>query len=335
MEGKMRIKYILLVVGLHLSVVIHAQQVGRYSMYMQNFYAVNPAAAGLEEHLDATIGYRQQWIGMPNAPQNYFISANMPLKKEFRSPVPGSIRISDPSAYKAELPASRTARAGIGAMANVNQYGAFKYTQLYATYAYHLPVTKKMNLSFGANVGLNMRTIDQQLITLEMPDDPYYSQVITDVQQNSSMLDIDIGFMLYARKFFVGYSSEQLLGNTVVFGSNLGGRQLIVHHKLLLGKTIWINRKLKAIPNGFIYFTRQGLLSLEANVRLDYRDQVWAGLSYRHQDAVIPMFGVYINDQIKIGYAYDLNIGGLRRYVPGGSHEIMLGFMFGNKREVF
>lgn len=63
-----------------------AQQVGRYSMYMQNFYAINPAAAGLEDHLDATLGYRKQWLGFENSPQYYFVSANMPLNKEFRNP---------------------------------------------------------------------------------------------------------------------------------------------------------------------------------------------------------------------------------------------------------
>ncbi len=61
----------------------------------------------------------------------------------------------------------------------------------------------------------------------------------------------------------------------------------------------------------------------------------FGGLSYRHNDAIIPMAGLYINDQIKIGYAYDFAISTVRRYIPGGSHEFMLGFMFGNKRAVF
>ena len=312
-----------------------AQQVGRYSMYMQNFYAINPAAAGLEDHLDATIGYRRQWLGFDNAPQTYFVSANMPLTKTFDSPKNSSLRISDPNYYSEVLPQGRKSKHGAGVMVNVNQYGAFKYTQAYGTYAFHLPLSKKWNLSFGANMGINAYSIDQSLIELEMPNDSYYDEVIADAQANSTLLDIDVGFMAYTRRFFVGYSSEQLLGNNVSFGSGTNFGDLLVHHRLLLGRTFKVSRSTKIIPNGFIYATKTGVLSTELNVRVDYRDQLWGGLSYRHKDAIVPMFGLYINDQIKIGYAYDFNISVIRQYVPGGSHEFMLGFMFGNKRKVF
>lgn len=314
---------------------VQAQQVGRYSMYMQNFYAVNPAAAGLEDQLDATLGYRQQWLGFDHSPQNYFVSANMPLSKEYRSPAASSLRISDPSAYDTQLPKGRKSKSAVGAMVNVNQYGAFRYTQAYGTYAFHLPVTRKINISFGGNVGINAYAIDQNLIELEMPNDSYFDQVLADAQQNSTLLDIDVGFMVYSKKFFVGYSSEQLLGNNVSFGSGSNYGDLLVHHRLLFGRTFRVSRDVKLIPNGFVYFTKDGMLSVEANMRVDFRDQLWGGLSYRHQDAIVPMIGMYINDQIKLGYAYDINISVIRQYVPSGSHEIMFGFMFGNKRAVF
>lgn len=304
-------------------------------MFMQNFYALNPAAAGLEHHLDATIGYRQQWIGFDHAPSNYFASANLPLNKEFRTPAPSSINISQPQAYDQFHPQNRRAKNGVGALVNVNQYGAFKYTQAYATYAIHIPVSTGLNLSFGTNVGINSYIIDQNLISLEMPTDPHYDNVLLDAQQNSTLLDIDVGFMLYSRRFFLGYSSEQLLGNNVSFGSGTKYGDLLIHHRVLFGKTIRYRRNWKFVPNGFVYFTNQSILSVEANLRVDWRDEVWGGISYRHKDAIIPMFGLYINDQIKIGYAFDYNISALRQYISSGSHEIMFGFMFGNKRAVF
>lgn len=304
-------------------------------MYMQNFYAINPAAAGLEDHLDVTIGYRKQWLGFQNAPQNYFVSANMPLSKEARSPLPSSIRVSNPDAYKQELPQPRNSKSGAGVMVNVHQYGAFRFTQAYGTYAFHLPITKKLNISFGTNVGINAYTIDQSVINLEVPNDSYYDAAIADAQANRTLLDIDVGFMLYSSQFFLGYSSEQLLGNNVSFGSGTNYGDLLVHHRILFGRKFRVNRNYTVIPNGFAYITRTGLLSAEINTRVDYRDQIWGGISYRHKDAIVPMVGVYINDQIKIGYAYDVNISSIRKYVGAGSHEFMLGFMFGNKRVVF
>ena len=328
--------YCLLIFVLTLcSSVAQGKQVGRYSMYMQNFYAMNPAAAGLENHIDATLAFRQQWLGFEHSPQMYFASANMPIKREYRTPSSSSMRISNPNAYTELLPTKRKSKSGAGLMANVNQYGAFRYTQVYGTYAFHLPITEKLNLSFGANLGLNSFTIDRNLITLEIPEDPYYDQVLADAQQNANLLDIDVGFLLYSKQWFVGYSSEQLLGNTLAFSGKPQFGDLLVHHRILVGRNFRLDRDWKVIPNGFVYFTGQSLLSVEANVRVDFRDQVWGGLSYRHKDAVIPMIGMYINNQIKIGYAYDLNISSVRRYVRSGSHEIMLGFMIGNKRLVF
>ena len=330
-------RHIIIVLALCLicPIVSLGQQVGRYSMYMQNFYAINPAAAGLEDHLDATMGYRKQWIGFANSPQTYFVSANMPLTKTFQNPANSALRISAPDKYSSALPQGRKSKHGAGAMVNVNQYGAFKYTQAYGSYAFHLPVSQKWNLSFGTNVGVNSFSIDQGLIDLEIPDDNHYDQVIADAQANSNLLDIDVGFMAYTKRFFVGYSSEQLLGNNVSFGSGAQFGELLVHHRMLIGRTFKVSRSTKIIPNGFVYATRTGILSTELNVRVDYRDQLWGGLSYRHNDAIIPMAGLYINDQIKIGYAYDFAISTVRRYIPGGSHEFMLGFMFGNKRAVF
>jgi len=311
------------------------QQVGRYSMYMQNFYALNPAAAGLENHLDVTLAYRQQWLGFAHAPQMYFASANMPIKREYRTPSSSSMRISNPDAYAETLPTTRKSRSGAGVMANVNQYGAFKYTQVFGTYSFHLPVTSSINISFGTNVGINSFTIDRNLINLEIPEDPFYEQSLLDAQQNSTLLDIDVGFMVYSRRFFAGYSSEQLLGNTLSLSGKPQFGDLLVHHRLLFGRTFRIDRDWKVIPNGFVYFTGQSVLSIEANVRADFRDQVWGGISYRHKDAIVPMIGMYINNQIKLGYAYDINISQLRKYISPGSHEIMLGFMIGNKRLVF
>ena len=304
-------------------------------MYMQNFYALNPAAAGLENHLDVTLAYRQQWLGFAHAPQMYFASANMPIKREYRTPANSSMRISNPDAYAETLPTARKSRSGAGVMANVNQYGAFKYTQVFGTYSFHLPVTSKINVSFGTNVGINSFTIDRDLINLEIPEDPFFEQSLLDAQQNSTLLDIDVGFMVYSRRFFVGYSSEQLLGNTLALSGKPQFGDLLIHHRLLFGRTFRLDRDWKVIPNGFVYFTGQSVLSLETNVRVDFRDQVWGGISYRHKDAVVPMIGMYINNQIKLGYAYDINISQLRKYISPGSHEIMLGFMIGNKRLVF
>ena len=40
----------------------------------------NPAAAGSSDKLNILTSTRQQWIGMPGAPQTYFVTGDMPFK---------------------------------------------------------------------------------------------------------------------------------------------------------------------------------------------------------------------------------------------------------------
>jgi hypothetical protein len=65
---------------------------------------------------------------------------------------------------------------------------------------------------------------------------------------------------------------------------------------------------------------------------------IWAGLSYRVQDAVAIIVGAYpfnqpnmspALQQIRIGYSYDITTSALGRSGrSSGSHEIMLGYCF-------
>jgi type IX secretion system PorP/SprF family membrane protein len=61
---------------------------------------------------------------------------------------------------------------------------------------------------------------------------------------------------------------------------------------------------------------------LDFNTRVLYKNLVWLGASYRHQDAVVFMTGFYF-DKFRLGYAYDLTLSEVKDYTSG-SHEINL-----------
>ena len=56
-----------------LTSVAYAQQVPQYSQYNRNQYMVNPAAAGVYDFVDITIGGRMQWLGFENAPKTSYL----------------------------------------------------------------------------------------------------------------------------------------------------------------------------------------------------------------------------------------------------------------------
>ena len=68
----------------------------------------------------------------------------------------------------------------------------------------------------------------------------------------------------------------------------------------------------------------------EANVKLQYRDLLWVGGSYRYQDGYAAMVGLNISNTFNMGYAYDFTTTNLNT-VSRGTHELMIGFLLGNK----
>ena len=59
-----------------------AQQDPKYSQYMFNQMAINPAYAGSKEALSATAFIRSQWTGIEGAPKTETFSIHGPLKKK-------------------------------------------------------------------------------------------------------------------------------------------------------------------------------------------------------------------------------------------------------------
>ena len=68
----------------------------------------------------------------------------------------------------------------------------------------------------------------------------------------------------------------------------------------------------------------------ELNLKVQYQDLLWLGGSYRYQDGYAAMAGINIGNSFNVGYAYDITTTALNT-VSRGTHEIMVGFLLGNK----
>uniref|UniRef100_UPI00404A7A54 type IX secretion system membrane protein PorP/SprF n=1 Tax=Flavobacterium sp. TaxID=239 RepID=UPI00404A7A54 len=59
-----------------------AQQEAHFTQFADNQLFVNPAYAGSNEILNATVLHRQQWVGFTGAPQTSTFSMHSPLSYE-------------------------------------------------------------------------------------------------------------------------------------------------------------------------------------------------------------------------------------------------------------
>jgi type IX secretion system PorP/SprF family membrane protein len=202
-------------------------------------------------------------------------------------------------------------------------------------YSYHLNVGPGV-LGLGLQLGLLNKSIDFDGFNPIDENDPLLA---ASGKQSTMMFDMAFGaFYNLPGKAYVGLSSSQLIQSKMKI-QGLEDSQLKRHY-YLTGAYHW------QIPNAPDWELSPYVMikSDFASTQYDFtamckwKNMIWAGVTYRHQDAIAILVGAYPFNQpsmspalanLRIGYAYDITtsqLGGSGR--SGGTHEIMLGYCF-------
>lgn len=326
-------KRIIALIAMALTSGVYSQQMPQYSQYLRNQFMVNPGAAGVYDFVDVTIGGRWQWIGFGDEPRTAYLSVTSPITRKPKPRYNPSLRISNGPVRNPEINTGKFKHAAGGQLI-ADQYGAFRKLQVSGTYALHLPVTKKMNLSFGTRIGLSnnifLRDKAQVLNLVDQTQtytDNTYNSFAAD-QSSKYILDIGAGLYLYSKKLFIGIAADQLTKDLVEFGTGSANFNNQMHFVGTAGYKIPLNENLSLTPAILAKFMSPSPVSFEGSMQLEYKEWLWAGVSYRHKDAVIGMLGLNISERFKFGYSYDFSLSRFKD-VSGGGHEIVLGLMLG------
>jgi type IX secretion system PorP/SprF family membrane protein len=308
-----------------------AQQIPQFTQYVFNNYLLNPAVSGIESYTDLKMGHRNQWTGLDGAPVTSYISINAPIGRNFiegdatgfsaQNGVNPSSRLYTQN-YQAAEP-----HHGVGAMILTDKAGPITQTNVAATYAYHLGLTSRMNLSVGVMGGFNRITLNTQDITLTDPNDP----AITNGANNSQWKpDIGAGVWLYSSNYFVGLSARQLLPQNYYFGtSRTTGSPTVPHFYLTAGVKLFMTDEITFMPSVMIKRTSPVPLTYDVNGKFNFNDKFWIGGSYRRNDAASVLAGFNLSSLINVGYSYDITTSALNT-VSRGTHEIVIGLMLNN-----
>jgi len=306
---------------------INGQQLGQYSQYINNLYLINPAAAGAEEGIDINLGFRQQWVGFDNSPQNYYISINSPVNLGKATLVNPSLRISSTDLESSIENNSLKLKHGIGGYIAADNYGPFNRISGVLSYAIHLPVAKKFHWSFGFNTGISNMNFNQNDITLINNTDATFTTFTANQNQRTNYLDVNAATLLYNKNFYFGYTANQILQNKIYFGDTPTNSKLNIHHFITGGYHFKINESVKLSPSCLIKYMSPAPLSMDYTLKVSIQDKYFGGFSYRNGDALIALLGAKFNNMFRIAYSFDYTLSGLADYNSGG-HEIMLGINF-------
>ena len=259
-----------------------AQQRPQHTQYFQNNFLLNPAVAGIESFADVRFGYRNQWTGMEGAPVTFYASAQTSIGKNDRNIVPTR---GQKSYFKStKQSANRNNRFhvqphhGIGAVAQMGRAGLLTTASMNVSYAYHLPITRTLNLSSGITTGMVQYRLNRNGVRVQTDDDPF----IYGDFGNLNKLDLGIGMWLYSRDFYVGLSAIQLLKSKNDVNINDGPKASLQPHFYATGAYRFLFSDMVAFtPSVMIKMADQGTTAADVNAKLIYGQRFWAGLSYR------------------------------------------------------
>lgn len=300
---------------------VEAQQDPQITQNMFNRQAINPAYAGSTECIEATLISRQQWMGFEGNPKTNIFSSQ------------GGFRVRQQYQMGAGL---SIIQDEIGPIQSLNVKGAL---------AYHHRINQGV-LSFGVEFGMFNQSINGVWRTSEGNFDGTEDPSIPNAE--TGVTNFDLGLGLYYRNtdgLYVGLSTTHLNQSTfkdeVDDNSSLTFNQA-TNYYIMAGYNYPISlsngAELELQPSIFVK-TDAVSSQVDLNTNVMYNNLLWAGVSYRMQDAVSFLTGVNIGevvqdlDGLRIGLAYDFNTSALSDY-NDGSFEFMLTYCYKIKKVI-
>jgi type IX secretion system PorP/SprF family membrane protein len=304
--------------------ISEAQQVPMYSQYIMNGFLINPSYAGRDGYTSVNLTVREQWTGMAQAPSTYALS--------FQTRILKNSYISKSTTVKKKLVRpTRGGQVGVGGYVFNDNNGIMHRTGVQAAYSYTIPLGKSddeevRNLAFGLGLTAYQYAINFNGLIYD-PDDPY----LNNYDRSVFIPDFNFGVSYATPKYFVGFAMTNLLRGSVIFSNDNGNNSNteLGHYFLTGGIKVPLSGNWLLEPSAFIKSSDMlfKAIQLDISSRIYYKNDYWAGLSWRTNDAIIMMLGLKY-DRFYFAYAFDFTLTDIRKQSLG-THEFSLAVKFG------
>ncbi len=297
--------------------IVSSQTRPQQSLYVLNYGLLNPAYTGVENYGQVLGGFRRQWVGVDGAPSTNWLSASFPLKRDMTA------NATDMPLHDYDQPSVIDRGHGIGIQILQENIGPYTTLNADVAYAYHLPLSGAWALSMGFAGGIQQTHFDySKTITPDHAIDP---ATIPLVQQKLTP-DLNAGILLYSKDFFAGVSLLQIMPVSFVntqddqarFKPQLTGAMGYAFDMDDGGTRLWLS--------GIVKTDLINPVRYDLNAKLSFKNQFWAGVSYRVNDAVGVLAGFHITPKLFCTYMYDASTSTLMSTYSKGSHEFTIGY---------
>jgi type IX secretion system PorP/SprF family membrane protein len=309
-------KLIFAILFVTFSVIANGQNNYFFSHYMFNPSYYNPSWIGVDNNAFLAVNYRNQWTGYSTtfdgnggAPNTQMLTFVAPVKSKIFS--------------------------GIGLNVSNDNLGSVNNFQMKLSASLLFKI-KSGEIRLGFQPELFSKTQDFNKLRFGNPADPL------NIGSSESQMrpDLSVGaFYSSNDNFYVGASVSSLLRASFDFGSDSLNNQQDRAYTLHGGTTIKLNSDLSLLPSMILRSNLNGW-TFDLSAVLMLQNKMWAGLSYRKEEAMIILLGYsFLEDLgLKAGYSFDLILAN-QEAKEFSSHEIFVRFdlpdlVFGGRKAV-
>jgi len=290
------IKLLLGIIAILSITTVFGQQDPQYTQYTYNMNVLNPAYAGSRGVASIGLLGRTQWVGLEGAPRTMTFSAHAPVGNA----------------------------VGLGLSVIHDEIGPAKEDNIYADFSYTIFTGEEGRLAFGLKAGVTFLNVRH----LNMVDPDPLNMPINETSPN-----FGAGLMYYNNRFYAGLSAPNFLETRHLekeagIVSTASER---MHYFLTAGYVFDVADNLKLKPSTMIKATSGAPLSVDLSLNLLVDERIEIGLSHRFDDSISGLVGFQVNDDFRIGYAYDYTTTRFGDF-NAGTHEILLLFDFNQKK---
>lgn len=308
MRGLLRLILILTLAVLPAAMVAQTEPVLTNYFRVPSFF--NPAAAGDTDFIRLRAGSRMQWLGIDGAPRDFIVAADTPFRLFGQ-------------------------RFGTGAVMLQETIGLYSTLNVSAQLAYRRKIGKKgLTLSGAVQVGYLTQSFKGSEVFIPDDDDFHEStdEAIPTSDVTGSSVDLAAGLWVTHPKFYAGLSCSHLTAPVIKMKREGSENTEEQNYEFQFSRTLYfmagsnipIKNTLFEIQPSMLLRADRDRVTGQLTARVRYNRFLWAGVAWRHDDAVALLLGAEFSN-IFIGYSYDRAVADVSRR-GRGSHEVWGGY---------
>jgi type IX secretion system PorP/SprF family membrane protein len=280
-----------------------AQDNTDFVQFFVNSAALNPSYTGIDGQTSLYLGFRRQWVGVPDGPKLGHVSMQGLIAKKLT----GGFSVSS------------------------HNRGLLSTNAFLFTGGYHIMVAEDKMIRFGLSVGSAWNRVDASGIVNANPDDP----AITLAVKNNFFVQGNAGVSYHSKTLHAGIALPQLFtpkysASEAFAVTAVSPFQSVVLHA---SNRFYFNRNKNVFEPYVIYRLNQHTPSqFEVASIVHLQNQVWFGASFRQGLGVSAMAGIKLNKTATLGYAFTTGFSQENQIVRP-SHEIQIALLLGKRHK--